>query len=158
MRKSIMTPVQKNPPLSDEAWLDLESLAEVEITSEDAAHPIESALLPNQGSGGWRAAGPGEQTIRIVFQSPQHIRQVRLVFLEPHAVRTQEFALRWSADGGQTFREIVRQQWNFSPDGATEEIEDLHVDLADVGELDLTIIPDISGGDARASLAQVRIT
>ena len=38
----------------------MEGLAEVEITSEDAAHPIESALLPGRASG-WRAAGPGNR-------------------------------------------------------------------------------------------------
>ena len=27
-------------------WLNLDALAQVEVTSEDAAHPIESGLLP----------------------------------------------------------------------------------------------------------------
>ena len=43
--------------------------------------------------------------------------------------------------------------WTFSPDGATHETEDYQVDLWAVTALELTLTPDISGGDARASLA-----
>jgi hypothetical protein len=134
----------------------VERLAEVEITSEDAAHPIESALLPGRAPG-WRAAGPGKQTIRLLFDNPQRLRQIRLNFVETHTERTQEYVLRWSPDGGQSFREIVRQQWNFSPQGTTSETEDLHVELSAVTVLELIIIPDISGGNAFASLAQLRL-
>ena len=156
MRKRIIPPVQKNTHPPSEDWLDLSRLAQVEITSEDAAHPIESALLPDQGSG-WRAAGPGEQTIRLIFAHPRQLRRIWLQFVEPVTERTQEFVLRWSSDGGQSFREIVRQQWNFSPQGATCETEDHRVDLSGVTVLELSIIPDISRGDARASLAQLRL-
>ena len=147
---------QEPPPLPDEDWLDLERLADVELTSEDPAHPIESALLPMSGSG-WRAAQAGEQTIRLVFTSPQQIRRIWLEFVEPLIERTQQFVLRWSADGGKSFNEIVRQQWNFSPHGATHETEDYRVDLSDVSMIELNIIPDTSGGDARASLARLRL-
>ncbi len=156
MRKRIIPPVQQDTSPPGEDWLDLEHLAEVEITSEDAAHPIESALLPGQGSG-WRAGGPGEQTIRLLFTHPQRLRRIWLHFVEPVTERTQEFVLRWSPDGGQSFREIVRQQWNFSPQGATCETEDHRVDLSGVTVLELSIIPDTSGGNARASLAQLRL-
>ena len=77
-------------------------------------------------------------------------------FVEPEAERTQEYALRWSPDHGKSFKEIVRQQWNFSPRGATNETEDHHVELPAVTVLELSIIPDISGGNAPASLAQLR--
>ena len=156
MRKRIIPPVQQDTSPPGEDWLDLERLAQVEITSEDAEHPIESALLSGRGSG-WRAAGPGEQTIRLIFEHPQRLRRIWLHFVEPVTERTQEFVLRWSPDGGQSFREIVRQQWNFSPQGATDETEDHHVDLSGITVLELSIIPDISGGDARASLAQLRL-
>ena len=156
MRKRIITPVQQKTESSDLEWLNMEGLAEVEITSEDAAHPIESALLPVRSSG-WRAAGPGKQTIRLLFDYPQRLQRIWLNFLEPNTERTQEYVLRWSSDGGQSFREIVRQQWNFSPQGATSETEELHVELPAVTVLELTIIPDISGGNAVASLAQLRL-
>jgi hypothetical protein len=156
MRKRIITPLQQETASPDQDWLNVEGLAEVEITSEDGAHPIESALLPGRTSG-WRAAVPGKQTIRLVFAHPQRLQRIWLNFLEPHTERTQEYVLRWSPDSGQSFREIVRQQWNFSPQGATSETEDHHVELPAVTVLELSIIPDTSGGNAFASLAQLRL-
>ena len=156
MRKRIIDPVRQKATSLDQDWLNVEGLAEVEITSEDASHPIESALLPGR-SAGWRAAGPGSQTIRLLFTRPQPLRRIWLNFVEPHAERVQEYVLRWSPDGGKTFREIVRQQWNFSPQGATSETEDHHVELPAVTVLELSIIPDKSGGNARASLDQLRL-
>lgn len=156
MRKRIVTPVPQDSAVPDQDWLNVEELAEVEVTSEDPAHPIESALLPG-GRSGWRAAGPGKQTIRLLFASPQCIGRIWLSFADTGTERTQEYVLRWSADGGQSFTEIVRQQWNFSPQGATCEIEDHHVELAAVTALELTIIPDIGGGNAVATLAHLRL-
>lgn len=156
MRKRIIAQVRKETASPDLDWLNMDAVAEVEITSEDAAHPIESALLPGRTSG-WRAAGPGQQTIRLLFNHPQRLRRIWMNFLEPGTERTQEYILRWSPDSGQSFREIVRQQWNFSPQGATSETEDYHVELPAVTVLELSIIPDISGGNAFASLAQLRL-
>lgn len=156
MRKRIIPPGQADPRPPDGDWLNPERLAEVELTSEEAAHPIESALLPSRGSD-WRAAGPGEQTIRLLFTQPQRLRRIWLQFVEAVTERTQEYVLRWSPDGGRSYREIVRQQWNFSPQGATCETEDHRVDLSGVTALELHIVPDISGGPARASLAQLRL-
>ncbi|MGE3151244.1 MAG: carbohydrate-binding protein [Nitrospiraceae bacterium] len=155
MRKRIIAQIEKAMRSSEQEWLNVEGLAEVEITSEDVAHPIESALLPGRDSG-WRAAGPGKQTIRLLFTHPQRLRRIWMNFVEPEAERTQEYALRWSPDHGKSFKEIVRQQWNFSPRGATNETEDHHVELPAVTVLELSIIPDISGGNAPASLAQLR--
>ena len=62
--------------------------------------------------------------------------------------RTQEFVLR----SGEPFREIVRQQWNFSAPSSTREAEEYRVQLSDVSILELTIVPDIQGGSACASL------
>ena len=156
MRKRIITSVQQETAPPELEWLNIEMLAEVEITSEDAAHPIESALLPGRTQG-WRASGPGEQKIRLLFAHPQQIGRIWLNFVETHTERTQEYVFRWSPDGGKSFREIVRQQWNFNPQGATSETEDLHVDLPAVTVLELDIIPDISGGNAVASLAKLRL-
>ena len=129
----------------------------MEITSEDPAHPIESALLARCAPSGWRASGPGEQTIRLLFAQPQTVHRIWLEFVEPDVERTQEFVLRWSPDGGQTVHEVVRQQWNFSPHGATGQTEDQRVDLTGVTVLELSIVPDIGGGPAHASLARLRL-
>lgn len=122
----------------------------------DAAHPIESAFLSGDNSG-WRAAASGKQTIRLLFTQPQQLRRIALEFVETQAERTQEYVLRWSPDSGKTFREIARQQWNFSPQGATRESENHLVELAAVTQLELSIIPNIGGGPAVASLAQLRL-
>jgi len=71
--------------------------------------------------------------------------------------RTQEFVLRWSSDGGRSFREIVRQQWNFSPPDSIREAEDYAVELSAVRALELVIVPDKSSGAARASLASFHV-
>jgi len=156
MRKRIVTPTGQEAAKSDQAWLNLEDLTEVEVTSENPTHPIESALLSG-GTAGWRAAEPGKQTIRLLFDRPQRLRRIRLDFEETSAERTQEYVLRWSADRGQSFREILRQQWNFSPLGATSETEDHRVELPAATVLELTIIPDTSGREAFASLAALRL-
>lgn len=156
MRKRIVTPIQQEAACPDPKWLNLEGLAEVEITSEDADYPIECALLQGRASG-WRAAESGKQTIRLLFDHPQRLQRIWLNFIENRIERARKYVIRWSPDGGQSFREIVRQQWNFSPRGAASEIEDLHVELQGVTVLELSIIPDISGGSALASLAQFRL-
>ena len=156
MRKRIIGHGPGEVAAAEPGWLDLEHLAEVEITSEDVDHPIESALIPGTSSG-WRAAQPGEQTIRLWFDEPLRLKRIQLLFQEGEQERTQEFVLRWSPDGGQSYREIVRQQYNFSPPETAREIEDYDVDLDGVTALELRIVPDISGGSARASLAQLRL-
>lgn len=154
MRKRVVPASEEASPPAGE-WLDLESLADVEISSEDPGHPIEGALVPG-GASGWRADKPGEQTIRLRFDQPQRIRRIHLEFAEDERSRTQEFVLRSAGDAGSAPQEIVRQQWNFSPGGAGE-VEDYEVDLTGVTTLELTIVPDVSGGDARASLARLSL-
>lgn len=139
------------------AWLDLEYAAVVEFTSEEETHPVEAALDP-KSEGGWRAKAPGPQTIRLIFEPPQRLRYVAVAFEEREVERTQEFVLRWSADGGETFKDIVRQQWNFSPPQTILESEEYQVDLCNVKVLELVITPDIGNGRARASLRSLRLS
>jgi hypothetical protein len=155
MRKRIISQSQRERLSANTRWLDLEALARVEVTSEDAAHPIESALL-TVGATGWRAESPGEQTVRLLFEAPQRLRHIRLLFREEKEPRTQEFVLRWSPTTESSWRDVVRQQYHFSPSGATEEMEEYRVELEDVAALELTIIPNLSGG-SYASLAQLRL-
>jgi hypothetical protein len=156
MRKRIIGHAPGKVAAVEPGWMDLGRLAQAEITSEDVDYQIESALIPGTGSG-WRAAQPGEQTIRLRFDEPLRLKRIHLVFLEDEQERTQEFVLRWSPDGGQSYREIVRQQYNFSPPEAALEVEDYDVNLDGVMVFELKIVPDISGGSALASLAQLRV-
>jgi len=155
MRKSIVPGRPVHSAAQEPAWLDLERLARVEVSSEDPAHPVEAALRLG-GSASWRAGASGPQTLRLRFDEPQLLQRICVHFVETQHERPQEFVLRWSADG-KSFREIVRQQWNFSPSGSTSEAENYVVALAGVSVLELDIVPDTSGGDARASLAALRV-
>ena len=156
MRKRLITPTQESIRTHGEGWSDVERAAVVEITSEDKDFPIESAFGSREGPG-WRASGPGSQTIRLVFDQPQKLRRVSLVFEENEIARTQEFVLRWSADGGSTVKEIVRQQWNFSPPDSIREVEEYRAELSFVTVLELVINPNIGGGIAHASLKNFRL-
>ena len=157
MRKHLIAPIPQSAPAINEGWLDLDGAAVVEVTSEAKEYPVESALVSGEMQG-WRAAGSGTQTIRLIFDQPQRLTLISLVFEETETERTQEFVLRWSSDGGHSFREIVRQQWNFSPPNSIREIEEYRVDLSGVTVLELVIVPDISRGSARASLKSLRLS
>ncbi|WP_031435832.1 hypothetical protein [Methylobacter tundripaludum] len=158
MRKIMINQADENTPASDLNFLDLEHLAQVEFTSECTEHPVESALLLTEDSGaGWQAASAGEQTIRLVFDQPCTVEHIFLMFDERQQSRTQEFVLLWLMDKEDAYREILRQQYHFSPPGTTREIEHYEVRLNQLKVLELRIIPDISGGEACAGLKQLRL-
>jgi hypothetical protein len=154
VRKRLLIPTPQGIRPHDEGWLDLDRAASVEVTSEE--NEFGSNLRWSQEKCG---AGVlplrGAQTTRLIFDQPQKLTRISLVFEETATARTQEFVLRWSAVGGHSFREIVRQQWNFSP---PSEIEEYHVQLSDVSVLELFIVPDISRGAVCASLKSLRVS
>lgn len=156
MKKRIIADISPENEEPASSWLDLDALADVEVTSEDSAYPIEAALMPDR-SHGWRAGKAGTQTIRLLFKQPQNLHRVQLCFLESEATRTQQYVIRWSKDHGQTFHQLVRQQWNFSPDGSTIETEEHALALAGVTVLELMITPDIGSQSAFASLDKLRL-
>src|SRR5437667_5273128 len=157
MRKRLITPTPETVRSRAEGWLDVERAASVEITSEEKDFPVESIFVSGE-TRGWRAAEPGPQPIRLVFDQSQKMKQISLVFEENEIARTREFVLRWSSDGGDSFREIVRQQWNFSPPQTAREVEEYQVELSSVTILELSIVPNTSGGPARASLKSLQLS
>ena len=130
-----------------EGWLDVERSVVAEVTSEEKDFPVELAFA-SRDTGGWRAV-PGSQTIRLIFDQPQ---KLSCIFEENETGRTQEFVLRWLSNGESPLKEIVRQQWNFSPPESTREVEEYRVSLSNVTVLELIIKPNIAGGVARAPL------
>lgn len=158
MRKTVLVAEDSVKAPTGGAWLDLEKLAQVEISSEDALFPIEGALGATATSG-WRAATTGPQVIRLRFDEPQKIRRIQLHVIERGAERSQELAIFAETDGGR--REVVRQQFTFSPGGSTEEIEDYSVELNGVTALELKIDPDRSHDPkqswSHASLQSLRL-
>ena len=81
------------------------------------------------------------------------MRRVQLRFDEPAIERTQEFVLSWSTAKGGPSTEIIRQQWNFSPNGSITEIENHDVELRDLCVIELAVRPDISRDEDVASLS-----
>jgi hypothetical protein len=154
MRKSIIS-VSNTAASSSSQTLDLDQIASVEISSEDAQHPFENALHGGK-PGGWRAADPGPQVIRLKFDKPQAIRRIHLVFREDRVQRSQEFAV-FASSGTNPRKEVVRQQWTFSPGGSATEVEDYSVDLPNVSILELEIDPGRHDKQAIASLESIAI-
>ena len=134
-------PFRKEPQGTAAPRLELQNLARIAVSSEDPAHPRKAAL--EESSGGWKAADDGPQTFNLSFYEPQTIRRIHVEFHE--------------SDEGRSYREVVRQQFNFSAPYTTRESEDYVVELEGVTSLECSIIPDISGGTSRASLAQLWI-
>jgi hypothetical protein len=155
VRKTILGRDGHPATSSSNEWFGVGAIAGIDVTSEDADAPVENVLYPDRETG-WRAAEPGPQIIRITFSGPTNIRHIQLIFRESQFGRTQEFTLRCTITGGER-RELIRQQWTFSPQGSKEEVEDYRVSLDDVVVLELAIIPDISNGGAHASLLRLRI-
>lgn len=156
MRKRIVSGLSRASGRAEQGWLDLEQIATVEVTSEDPHFPIDSIFSWEVGPG-WRASQKGAQQIRIIFDQPLSVRRIQLHFIEPELERTQEFRVRWSSAEGGPAKEIVRQQWNFSPAGSTSEVEDYDVSLDSVAVLELAITPDLKRREVPATLATWRV-
>ncbi len=156
MRKRIVSHGDYGVRQPGQQWMNIARLAQVEITSEDPEHPIESAFTSGDTTR-WRAAQPGKQTIRIIFDEPQRLHRIHLQFDEDAQPRTHEFVIFWSAFGEPSYHEILRQQFTFSPPDTTREVEDYDVSLTGVKLLELQIVPDISNGNVLASLTNLQI-
>ena len=99
----------------------------------------------------------GSRRFVFSFDTPIRLSRIRLFFNEEHHVRTQEFVLQWLSEGMQHYQQLVRQQYNFSPPTSMQEIEDYRVNLDRVTVLELRIVPDISGGETRATLTKMQL-
>jgi len=135
MRKNLVSAIHNIDAASKHDWLELERVARVEVSSEAEGYPVEGALL-NDERRAWRANEPGTQTIRLLFDHPQTIRLVRVVFKEEESARTQEFVLRWLPEGTSDWKDVIRQQWNFSPPQTAIECEDYKIALPSAGGLE----------------------
>ena len=158
LRKQIIKPSPRTPvPPSD--GIDVVALATVLVTSEDADHPIDHAFDVNRGPGAtrWVAGEPGEQSVILAFDAPQAIRRLALVVEEQNFARTQELDLAVSYDGGQSYRELLRQEYTFSPPGTTFEREDWELTVESVTHLRLRIKPDKGGKPCFATITSLAL-
>ena len=159
LRKQIIKPSPAAPiPMPGE--IDIAAVATVLVTSEDPDHPVDHAFDQQRGPGGgrWIAAETGDQTLILAFDAPQTIHRILLEVEEPGVARTQELQLAVSNDGGQTYRELVRQEFNFSPPGTTFEREDWAANAECVTHLRLVIRPDKGGKPCRATITSLALS
>jgi hypothetical protein len=156
VRKSLISHSETNASLVPAgSWLDLDKIATAELSSEDPQHPFELALQASSIEG-WRAASSRPQVIRLHFDAPQAIKRIHLVFTEEVKERSQEIAIFAMPKTGSR-RELVRQQWVFSPTGSRSEVEDFYFDLRDVVNLEIQIDPGRHDTQAFATLQTIQI-
>ena len=158
LRKEILTtqPITSAQRLPQK---DIASIATVLVTSEDPDHPIDHVFDGQRGLGAsrWIAAQPGEQTLILAFDAPQMIRKVLVEIEEPNISRTQEMDVSVSNDGGQTYRELVRQEYTFSPPDTSLEREEWSIAADGVSHLRLRIKPEKGGKACRATLSTLAL-
>ena len=137
--------------------IEVAEVATVLVTSEAPDHPIDLAFDPHRGPGGtrWIAGEPGEQSVILAFDAPQPIRQILLEIEEPEVARTQELQLSLSWDGGRTYRELLRQEFNFSPPGTNFERENWNISAEGVTHLRVVIKPDKGDKPCLATLTSL---
>lgn len=154
MRKHIVRPTSLAASTPSVQELNIADLATIFVTSEAADFPVENAFDDRRGPGGsyWAAAEPGEQTLTVAFDAPQILQRITLEVEEREVERTQELRIALSEDGGQTYRELLRQEYTFSPMGATFEREEWSVPTRKVTHVQVRIKPDKGGRPGRATL------
>jgi len=162
LRKRLLDrdPLTSGAPARRTDEKNIETVACVMVTSEDPGQPVDNAFDGRRGPGGsrWVAAGPGEQALVIVFDAPQTIQEIALEIEELEVSRTQEVTLALSRDGGQTYHEVVRQEYHFAPPGTTFECERWAVDGAGITHVRLVIKPDKGGRPCRASVTTLALS
>jgi hypothetical protein len=133
------------------------SAATVLVSSEAEGYPLTNVFDDKRGPGApqWMPAEPGDQKLIIAFHQPQTIRQITMEVEEREVSRTQEVQVSVSSDGGETYRELVRQEFNFSPEGTTWECEDWAVAESNVTHLKMVIKPDKGRTDLFAKLTSL---
>jgi hypothetical protein len=67
--------------------------------------------------------------------------------------RTQEVRVEVSEDDGKSYRQILVQEYNFSPGGATYQREEQHFNLRQIPHLRFTIVPNKSGSGTATLIA-----
>jgi hypothetical protein len=152
LRKLIITPHLATPDATT-GEIDIAVVATVQVTIESPDHPIDLVFDPLRGPGGtrWIDGELDEQTMTLAFDAPQTINQILLEVDEPEVARTQELQLSLSCDGGRTYRELLRQEYNFSPAGTTLGREKWTVSVQGVTHLRL-VKPDMGDKPCRTTL------
>jgi hypothetical protein len=159
IRKHLMMSEQRSTFPESSGEIDIAKHAMLGYSSEDPHHPLDHLIDGRCGRGGtrWASARPNAtELIVLEFDRPQRISHLVYEVEECRQARTQEVRVEVSADGGRTYRQVLAQDYTFSPQGATFQHEDLRLDLAALTHLSLTIVPN-KDGSGIASLTSLRL-
>ena len=137
---------------------DIPALATVHVTSEAPEHPVDHLLDASAGPGGtrWIAGVDGDQTLVLAFDAPQSIRAIGIEAEEPSATRTNVLIISLSEDGGRTYQERIRQEFNFSR-GTPFEREEWSVPAERITHVRVGIQPDKGHAPHRATLTSLTV-
>ena len=146
-------------PLARQDSIDISAVATVLVTSERAAQPVDNIFDGQRGPAAsrWVAEQPGEQTLILAFDIPQDLNFVAIEIEETEVARRQEILLSVSQDGGLTYRDLIRQEYDFSPTGATFESEHWTIREKGVTHLRLMIKPDKGDGPGHATVSALSV-
>ena len=139
--------------------IDIVGCATIAYSSEDPAHPVEHMFDGRTGAGAtrWMSARPDAvEHIVLEFDQPQAISRLVYEVEETNRERTQEVRVEISEDGDRSYRQILVQEYNFSPGGATYQREEQRFNLSRVSHLRLTIVPN-KNGSGTATLTSLRL-
>jgi hypothetical protein len=139
--------------------IDIAGRATLLYSSEQSAHPVEHLLDGRSGPGAsrWISARPDMiEQIVVQFDQPRAISRLVYEVEEAERERTQEVRVEVSEDGGRTYRQILVQEYTFSPAGATYQREDQRFSLRQASHLRLTVVPN-KNGSGTATLTTLRL-
>jgi hypothetical protein len=139
--------------------IDIVRSATVAYSSERPTDPVEHLFDGSSGPGATRwvgARGDATEEIVVEFDRPQAVSRLLYEVEEREGERTQEVRVEISEDGGQSWRQVLVQEFNFSPRGATFEREDQRLERRQATHLRLLIVPN-KNGSGSATLTTLRL-
>jgi hypothetical protein len=158
IRKRLLDETDIHRPLAV-GEIDIAEAAVIAYSSEHPGHPIEHLIDGSSGRSATRwvsARADAIEQIVIEFGTPQSISRLIYEVQEAEQSRTQEVRLEVSTDGGQTYRQVLVQEYTFSPRGAIFQREDLRLDLKQVSHLRLIVVPN-KNGSGMATLSNLQL-
>ena len=138
---------------------NLAALATIAYSSEDPLFPVENIIDTSTGPGSpkWCAAAVStNEEIVLEFDQPQSFGRLVFEVEENEYERIQEITIEASYDRGRSFRQLHRQEFSFSPHGATFEREDLNLTVRNISHLRCVFIPN-KQGSGRACLTTLQL-
>jgi hypothetical protein len=142
-----------------EGEVGIANCATIAYSSENPDHPVEHMFDRQVGPGATRwisARSDVTEQILLEFDKPQNILKLVYEVEERMRERTQEVRVEVSEDEGRTYHQVLVQEFNFSPAGATYQREEQRLNLHQISHLRLRIVPNKSG-HGTATLTPLRL-